>query len=231
MFSGIIESIGSVDSVTRSGNGQRLRIKSSLQVSELSGVGSSDRENVGLGDSIAVDGACLTVDKLYPPNGFEVTCGLESLQMTTLGNLKRGDKVHLERALRLSDRLDGHLVQGHVDGVGTTIDCTHNRESVVIWIRVPNDLMRFIAIKGSITLSGVSLTVNEIEGGTFRVNVVPYTAEETQLGKLRAGSSVNVEVDVLARYMERLLNPSPSLSYSRLDDLGYSSASNRGEKQ
>ena len=228
MFSGIIETLGTVKKITPSGQGQRLLIQSSLLVSPDAGVGKADRSRVGLGDSIAINGACLTVERIEGPDLFEVTCGAESLSKTTLGMLKIGQLVHLERALRMGDRLDGHLVQGHVDGVADVISCERAQESVIIWLHCPMELVRYIAVKGSVTLAGVSLTVNEIEGSRFRVNVVPYTADETLLGRLGSGMRVNLEVDVLARYVERLLHPESGLTFSRLSELGYGRSHARG---
>ena len=126
------------------------------------------------------------------------------------------------------DLLDGHLVQGHVDGVANVISCERAQESVIIWLHCPIELIRYIAVKGSVTLAGVSLTVNEVEGSRFRVNVVPYTADETLLGRLRSGMQVNLEVDVLARYVERLLHPESGLTFSRLSELGYGRSHARG---
>jgi len=232
VFSGIIEQVGTIVSIRPKGNGRTVVVRSSLPVAPpgQAGVGSADRERVGLGDSIAINGACLTVDALHPPDVFEVTVGKESLQRTTLGKLKSGATVHLERALRLGDRLDGHLVQGHVDGLGVVSRARRDLESCVLWVDAPEELQRYIAVKGSICIDGVSLTVNEIAARAFRVNIVPYTADETLLGSLRVGSSVNLEVDVLSRYLERLMGAGESnLSRARLAALGYS-VYGRGEQ-
>ena len=120
----------------------------------------------------------------------------------------------------MGDRLDGHLVQGHVDGVGSLSSIEHSQESIVLWVTAPQDLSRYIATKGSITLNGVSLTVNEIDHDRFRVNIVPYTADETLLPSLKSGSSINIEVDVLARYVERLIGASEGLSLEKLRGFG-----------
>jgi riboflavin synthase len=134
-----------------------------------------------------------------------VTCGKETLDCTTLGALAVGSRVHLERALRLQDRLDGHLVSGHVDGVATVDEARREQESVILWLRTPPELARYVAAKGSIAVDGVSLTVNDVQGDRFRVNVIPYTDAHTVLGQLRPGAMANIEVDRMARHLERLL--------------------------
>ena len=221
MFSGIIEDLGRIERLERYGKGLRVEISSSFSVSSQAGVGKADRERVGLGDSIAVNGVCLTVEEIIPPNRFVVVCGQETIRSTMLGQIKAGAKIHLERALQVGARLDGHLVQGHVDGVGHILSIVHQQESIVIWIEAPEDLMRYIATKGSIALNGVSLTVNEIQGPSFRVNIVPYTADETLLPQLTIRTPINIEVDLLARYIERLLGGSGDEVDSRLKSLGF----------
>lgn len=195
MFTGLIEDVGSIVGVTPQGNGARLRIRTAIPLAE-----------VHKGDSIAVDGACLTAES-WEGDTFEVVAGRETLERTSLRGVTPGRKVHLERAMKLGDRLDGHLVQGHVDGVGTVIRSYEARESWVIWVELPTELTRFVAEKGSICLDGVSLTVNEVSGATARVNIVPHTAAVTLLGARRTGDRMNVEVDVIAKYVERLLGP------------------------
>jgi len=226
MFSGIVEQIGTVTAVTPRGRGHTLQIRSPLTVSAEAGVGRPDRERIGLGDSIAVMGVCLTVEAISPPHTFTLAAGAETLQTTIIGDLSPGDSVHLERALRVGDRLDGHMVQGHVDGVGIVRSMRQERESWILWLEPPAELMRYIATKGSIAINGVSLTVNEVVGQTCRINVVPYTVEETLLGTLASGGSVNIEVDMIARYLERLLagrgaDDSGTLTFERLAELGY----------
>jgi len=142
---------------------------------------------------------------LQPPNRFTVAAGKETLDCTTFGSLKVGDRLHLERALQVNDRLDGHIVSGHVDGVGSVVSTTANKESFVVWIEAPAELARYIAKKGSITVDGVSLTVNEVNGPQFRVNIIPFTAEHTTLCEHPPGGRVNLEVDLIARYLERML--------------------------
>jgi riboflavin synthase len=200
MFSGIVRDVGTIVGATPEGNGRRLFVRSNLP--------RTGSDAVALGDSISVNGACLTVDSLAP-DGFEVVLGKETIDRTALGALAVGARVNLERSLRLSDRLDGHLVSGHVDGVGTVRSATRDAESIVIWVDAPAELGRYVAEKGSITVDGVSLTVNEIQGAGFRVNVIPFTAANTTLGRLDAGARVNLEVDLVARYVSRLLSGTP----------------------
>ena len=226
MFSGIVETLGTVVSVAPRGNGRTLVIRSALPVAPAgqAGVGRPDRERVGLGDSIACNGVCLTVEAVAAPDRFTVAAGAETLARTTTGGLRVGDRLHLERALRVGDRLDGHIVAGHVDGIGAVQAASRERESVVLHIDAPAALSRYLATKGSVTVDGVSLTVNDVQGSRFRVNVVPYTADETRLGALRPGAPVNLEVDLIARYVERLRDPSgPSggLDAARMRALGY----------
>ena len=196
MFSGIVRDVGTIVRTTPEGNGRRLVVRSAFP--------NAGSDAVTLGDSISVNGACLTVDALAP-DGFELVLGRETIDRTTLGGLAVGAQVNLERSLRLSDRLDGHLVAGHVDGVGSVRSATRHAESIVIWIDVPAELLPYVAEKGSITVDGVSLTVNELQGEGFRVNVIPFTAANTTLGRLDAGARVNLEVDLVARYVSRLL--------------------------
>ena len=233
MFSGIIENTATVRAVRPRGDGRTLVLESTFDVAPhgAAGVGTGDRKRVGLGDSIAVNGVCLTVEAVEPPHTFVVACGKETVDKTTLGGLRVGDSVHLERALRLGDPLDGHIVSGHVDDVGTVASVSQEKESVVIWVEVPTHLARYIATKGSVTMDGVSLTVNEVSGPRFRVNIIPYTTNHTGLGRLKAGNGVNLEVDLLARYLERLvgadapsgatLDQGSGLTRERLATLGF----------
>ncbi len=213
MFTGLVEDIGTILAVRPRGAGKALSIRTTIPMSE-----------VGLGDSIAVNGACLTADGFHDA-GFECVAATETLAKTTLGHLRKGHQVHLERALQLGDRLDGHLVQGHVDGLGSVVSAGSARESFVLWVRPEPGLLKYIAPKGSITIDGVSLTVNEVTGDAFRVNLVPHTTDVTLLGALRTGTPVNLEVDVLAKYVERLLGDraaSGGLSVESLRDNGWS---------
>lgn len=224
MFSGIIEDLGALVSVTPRGNGRTLVIRTALRIDPPQlARGEGVNPGVRLGDSIAVNGACLTVEEAHPPDTFTVAVGRETIERTTIGLKRPGDRLHLERALRVGDRLDGHLVSGHVDGVGEVIDAQRSQESVVVWVRVPDPLSRYVAVKGSICLDGVSLTVNEVRGSDLRVNLIPFTADHTSLAGLRGGDRLNVEVDLLARYLERLLggNHPTGLTRERLVSLGF----------
>ena len=192
MFSGIVEAVGTVTAaVPEAGGGLRL-------VVDAAGLGLKD---VAVGDSIAVNGICLTVATRSARN-FEADVSRETLACTA--GFARGGRVNLEKALRAADRLGGHLVSGHVDGVGGVMRVKREGANRVIAFRAPAQLAKYIARKGSVTLNGVSLTVNDVRGAEFTVNLIPHTLASTNLGTLRAGGKVNVEVDILARYIERL---------------------------
>lgn len=194
MFTGIVEAVGTLSAIMRKCDDAHLRIAS----------GALELADVRLGDSIAVDGACLTVSALAP-DGFEVDLSGETLARTTLGRRRIGDRVNLEKALALGERLGGHLVSGHVDGVGHVRAREEDGRSVILTLEAPRGLARYIAEKGSICIDGVSLTVNRVEGARFSVNLIPHTLDVTTLGMLRPDDDVNLEVDMLARYLERLL--------------------------
>ncbi len=193
MFSGIIADVGIIKSAEDRDGGLRLSVASSA-------LGMDD---VQLGDSIAVNGACLTVVKIEG-NIFSVDVSRETLNCTA-GLEVQGARVNLEKALRLSDRLGGHLVSGHVDGVGEVVEFTGLGESWKLVVRAPQALAKYIAVKGSITINGVSLTVNQVEGDLFSVNLIPHTLLVTTLNELRAGAKVNLEIDLIARYVERMM--------------------------
>lgn len=197
MFTGIVEDTGSVVAVAPFGRGRRLRLRTAIPLAA-----------VRIGDSIACDGVCLTVESVED-DVFEVVAGQETLDRTTWGEARVGRRVHLERALAVGGRLDGHLVQGHVDGVGSVSRSYDADESWILWIDVGRRLARYVAPKGSLCVDGVSLTVNEVDGTRARLNVIPHTARVTRLAGLAAGDRVNVEVDVLARYVERMLGLGP----------------------
>ncbi len=194
MFTGIIQSIGQVGAMQSRGGDLRLRILT----------GKLDLSDVELGDSIAVNGVCLTAVEL-PGDGFLADVSNETLSLTSLGQLEPGSHVNLEKALTLQTRLGGHLVAGHVDGLGEVLDRHDDARSVRFRIRVPRDLARYIAHKGSITVDGTSLTVNAVDGDVFDLNIVPHTLQETIMADYRPGRQVNLEVDLVARYLERLL--------------------------
>ncbi|CAH1208589.1 Riboflavin synthase [Candidatus Nitrotoga sp. BS] len=193
MFSGIIGDVGIIERTENRDGGLDLSV-----ITRALGM-----DDVQLGDSIAVNGVCLTVVKIEG-NRFSVNVSRETLNCT-VGLEIQGVRVNLEKALRLADRLGGHLVSGHVDGVGAVVEFTDLDESWKLSVRVPQSLARYIAVKGSITINGVSLTVNQVEGDMFSVNLIPYTLEVTTLNELRAGDKVNVEIDLIARYLERIM--------------------------
>ena len=166
--------------------------------------GKLDLSDVAMGDSIAVNGVCLTAIQL-PGDGFAADVSNETLALTTLGNLKVGSRVNLEKALTLSSRLGGHLVSGHVDGIGTVIERFPDARSERFVIEAPAVLARYIAHKGSICVDGTSLTVNRVDGARFELNIVPHTLQETLMGDYAPGTGVNLEVDLIARYLERLV--------------------------
>jgi riboflavin synthase len=194
MFTGIIEAIGTVRDMQPKGGDLRLTINT----------GKLDMRDVALGDSIAVNGVCLTAIA-FDSSSFSADVSRETLSLTSLGNLNRGSSVNLEKALTLQTRLGGHLVSGHVDGLGEVISRHDDARSVRFSIRAPDNLAKYIAAKGSITVDGTSLTVNKVDGSSFELNIVPHTLQETIIADYRSGSKVNLEVDVIARYLERLL--------------------------
>ncbi len=193
MFSGIIADAGLIKSVHLREGGLRLTV-----ATEVLGM-----DDVQLGDSIAVNGVCLTVVQI-DGNDFVVDVSRETLNCTT-GLEEKGKHVNLEKALRLSDRLGGHLVSGHVDGVGQVVAFNDIGESWRLVVRAPQALSKYIATKGSITINGVSLTVNRVAGHEFEVNLIPHTLEITTLNELKAGARVNLEIDLIARYVERMI--------------------------
>ncbi|MBL4835322.1 MAG: riboflavin synthase [Pseudomonas sp.] len=194
MFTGIIEAVGRIQSMQPRGGDVRLYVKT----------GALDLGDVKLGDSIAVNGVCLTAVEL-PGDGFWADVSQETIRRTALSRLKEGSRVNLEKALTPSSRLGGHLVSGHVDGVGKVLSMDEDARSWHFRIEAPAALARYIAEKGSITVDGTSLTVNAVDGSTFDLNIVPHTMQETVMGDYQAGSPVNLEVDLIARYLERLL--------------------------
>lgn len=193
MFSGIIADVGTIARAEGRDGGLRL----SVETQDLG------MEDVLLGDSIAVNGVCLTVVKIEGKI-FTVDVSRETLDCT-IGLENQGALVNLEKALRLSDRLGGHLVSGHVDGVGEVVAFNDIGESWRLIVRAPQALAKYIAVKGSITINGVSLTVNHVAGAEFEVNLIPHTLAVTTLNQLSAGARVNLEIDLIARYVERML--------------------------
>ena len=194
MFTGIIQAVGSIASLEQRGGDMRLGINT----------GKLPLADVCPGDSIAVSGVCLTVIERSGGRFYADVSG-ETLSRTVIGELAVNDPVNLEKALTLETRLGGHLVSGHVDGIGTVVQRSEDSRSVRFTIQAPDELARYIAIKGSICVDGVSLTVNGVDGARFELNIVPHTLEETTLSEYRNGRRVNLEVDLIARYLERLL--------------------------
>src|SRR5215207_6383022 len=198
MFTGIVTDIGDVVAVRQRAEG-RHRIKIAC---------SYPRASIVEGASIACSGACLTVVAIGEEDGrtwFSVDAAAETLRLTTVGGWRHGTKINLERALKVGDELGGHMVAGHVDGIATLLQRENLIEMARLTLRAPAPLARFIATKGSVALDGVSLTVNEVDGDTFTVLIIPHTLKVTTLGALAAGHEINLEVDLMARYAARLM--------------------------
>lgn len=196
MFTGIVQAVGKIKSLEKRGGDVRLAVDA----------GSLPLDSIRTGDSIAVNGCCLTVIEKYV-QGFAADASRETLALTTLGDLAAGVAVNLETSLTLGTPLGGHLVLGHVDGVGTVESRREDARSVRFEIEAPAELARYIARKGSVCVDGVSLTVNAVNAHRFDVNIIPHTLEHTILKHWREGARVNLEVDLLARYLERLAQP------------------------
>ncbi len=222
MFTGLVQATGTLVAVTDVPDGRRITLECPLE----------DRDLV-LGASVAIDGVCLTVVHAAAGKAsFEAA--FETLRATTLGAKEVGHPVNLEPALRMGDALGGHLVSGHVDGVGKLRTLEHRGDAWEVWFDAPDDLQRYIAPKGSITVQGVSLTVNDVDGGGFMVGIIPHTLSVTTLGDLSPGDAVNLEVDVLARYVARLLQcegeaaaPRSRITHSLLQQAGYATEDER----
>ena len=193
MFTGIIEATGTLKSLHKTQAGWRMLIDT----------GRLDLGDVKIGHSIAVNGCCLTVVEL-DGNSFSADVSHETLRCTTLGSLSANSRVNLEKAMRAGDRFGGHIVSGHVDGVGKLTASAPEGRSLRLVFEAPRELAKYIAVKGSVCIDGASLTINTVDGASFGINVIPHTLEETVIGDYRAGQSVNLEVDLVARYLERL---------------------------
>ena len=194
MFTGLVEDLGTIETVDRGPDGAKLRIATKLG------------PEIALGDSIAVNGTCLTATAA-DATGFETEAMNQTLTVTALGAVEPGSRVNLELAMRPSDRLGGHIVQGHVDGVGTVAEVTEDGFARRVRVELPEELMRHVVDKGSITLSGVSLTVADLGESWVVVSLIPETLERTILGEVEPGDRLNVESDIVAKYVERLLSP------------------------
>lgn len=194
MFTGIIKAVGEIAAVTPRGGDLRLEIHAP----------SMPWGDFEVGESIAVNGVCLTATA-FVENGFETDVSRETLDVTALDGIAAGQRVNLESSLALSDRLGGHLVSGHVDCVGEVVDRRKDARSIRFDFELPAEFARYVARKGSVCIDGVSLTINEVSGKRFSVNIIPHTAENTIIGDYAIGTSVNIEVDMVMRYLERLM--------------------------
>lgn len=192
MFTGIISEVGTITKAQQNGD-LRLTIACSFAP-----------ENIKPGDSIACNGVCLTVVEVLD-SGFAVELSSETISCTASGQWQTGRRINLERSLKIGDTLDGHLVSGHVDGIATIENITKSGDSYILTLNAPEELARFIAQKGSVTLDGISLTVNNVENSRFSVNIIPYTWQNTTINERKAGDTLNLEIDIIARYVARLM--------------------------
>lgn len=197
MFTGIIEGLGTIAGVRSTGKGKNLTVKSGFFLDQTK-----------IGDSISVSGACLTVVKI-DGRRFDVDVSPETLQKTTFGQAKVGDRINIERALRLSDRIDGHLVSGHIDGMGIIRQREILSNAVILTVEVDESLSRYMIAKGSVAVDGISLTINTCGADNFSVSIIPHTAKLTTIGYKNKGDRVNIETDMIGKYVERLLSGIP----------------------
>jgi len=212
MFTGLVEEVGTLKSIDTRGEARQLTISASTIL-----------EQIEIGDSISIDGVCLTVTALSP-SSFQVDAVSETLSRSTLGDKKTGDPVNLERAMKADGRLGGHIVQGHVDGLGNVVAIKRMQTSLDLAVRLPEHLLTYVVEKGSITLNGLSLTVASIENSVIKVAIIPHTINMTTIGHLKIGDKVNVEVDILAKYVQKMLHPYQSnqgFTLDKLKDMGY----------
>ncbi len=209
MFTGIVEGMGTIENMTSRGADVVLRIETRMDLSDSK-----------IGDSISVSGACLTITEMTG-SGFAADVSAETLSKTNLGSLKRKDRVNLERALRLQSFLGGHLVLGHVDCIGTIRERSAKAGSIVFGFEIDRQFEKYIVEKGSVTVDGISLTVNRCEKNRFYVNIIPHTAAETTLGFKKAGDTVNIETDILGKYREKLLRPDRGVDMDFLSEHGF----------
>ena len=194
MFTGIIEAVGSLTSIDRKGEDCRITIATN----------GLDMSDVKLGDSIATNGVCLTVVDMGN-DYYSADVSAETVRLTGFADYQSGSKVNLEKAMQVGGRLGGHIVSGHVDGMGVVDEIIDHTDYIEIWVKAQDDLAKYIAHKGSITVDGASLTVNKVDGARFMLWIIPHTVKETVIGTYKAGTRVNLEVDLIARYLERLL--------------------------
>lgn len=216
MFTGVIEGMGTITGVRPAGSGKRLKILSDF-----------DLTGTKIGDSLSVSGACLTSVQLAD-RSFEVDVSPETLAKTTLGDARAGERVNIERALRLSDRIDGHLVSGHIDGTGTIGERRTESNAIIITVVASTALTRYMIVKGSVALDGVSLTINALDLTRFSVSIIPHTAHMTTIGLKRKGAPVNIETDMIGKYVEKFIStqrsgegPQTSVSLELLAKSGY----------
>ncbi|WP_047049933.1 riboflavin synthase [Vibrio mexicanus] len=194
MFTGIVEAVGTLAAITPKGE----------DISVTVNVGKLDMSDVKLGDSIATNGVCLTV-VAFDEQSYSADLSLETLNKTGFADYQVGGKVNLEKAMLPTTRFGGHIVSGHVDGVGEIVERNPVGRAIELWVAMPAELSKYVAEKGSITVDGISLTINDLRKNAFKLTIVPHTSEETTIDEFQVGRKVNLEVDVLARYMERLL--------------------------
>jgi riboflavin synthase len=199
VFTGIIEEIGIVEKIVPGKESRRFRISAQKIM-----------ENLSMDSSVSVNGVCMTVTQILPKS-FETMAMSKTLQQSLLGQVKKGSKVNLERALRMGDRLGGHLVQGHVDGIGRVIAIRKQGDAILFSIQMPEELLHYVILRGSVAVNGVSLTVAELHEDRILVSVIPHTFNHTTLQLLKAGSLVNVETDLFGKYVERLLKHHPEM--------------------
>ncbi len=211
MFTGIIRAKGTISEMQRRGGDVRLTVRAA----------DMPWDTFEIGESIAVNGICLTAINLHE-DGFDTDVSNETLNVTALGQLTQGDAVNLEPSLAVGERLGGHLVSGHVDCVGEVVERHADARSIRLSVQIPGEYARYVARKGSVCIDGVSLTINEVSGNTFGVNIIPHTADVTIIGAYTVGTRVNIEVDLLARYLERLLGKDgDGVSIEFLKEHGY----------
>jgi len=205
MFTGIVEAVGTLTAITPKGEDISVTVE----------VGKLDMSDVKLGDSIATNGVCLTVVN-YTDTSYSADLSLETLQKTGFTDYQAGDKVNLEKAMLPTTRFGGHIVSGHVDGVGEIVERNQVGRAIEFWVAMPAEIAKYVAEKGSITVDGISLTVNDLRKDAFKLTIVPHTGEETTIADFHVGRKVNLEVDVLARYMERLITSQQEQPESRI---------------
>lgn len=199
MFTGIIEAVGTLTAIQQKGEDISITVE----------VGKLDMADVKLGDSIATNGVCLTVTHCSE-SSYSADLSVETLNKTGFVDYQVGGKVNLEKAMLPTTRFGGHIVSGHVDGVGTIVERTPSGRAIDLWVEMPADLEKYVAEKGSITVDGISLTVNDVRDKAFKLTIIPHTSDETTIEEFQVGRKVNLEVDVLARYMERLMSKQAS---------------------